>query len=398
MDVISHIKKTLTRIKASLDLTPWYKIAVSAVLVLGSTATVISFLWNEDERVVETPKSHTIQGGRVIAGSSAVYKRQARNLQKQIEGLKNEQKAILGSLAQLTKHMETQISRQDVNEAIRKKEERKHVDQPPPQTTQIPQNVGPHTQQTYAPAIAKPIRGPSVISFPTESKSRGKDRIHLSPGSFVETILLSGVQAAGGKPYPVLLKATQSFIGPNKTRIDLSGCFILGKAMGNLSLGRVEIQPYKLACTARSGRLFERDLKGFVADKNDNSFGVIGEVDLKANSRTATLAFLSSMLQGISQNIEKLHTKTTQTDNGSSTSISGNEGRYIVAGGAAGAANKMTDFFLRHASNLLPTINIHSSQKLYVVIQDSVDLPSWFFTRNKKKGENDFAYISRLID
>ena len=168
--------------------------------------------------------------------------------------------------------------------------------------------------------------------------------------------------------------------------------------MGNLSLGRVEIQPYKLACTAKSGRLFERDLKGFVADKGDNSFGVIGEIDLKTNSRLATLTFLSSMLQGISQNIEKLHTKTTQTESGSSTSISGNEGRYIVAGGAAGAANKMTEFFLRHANNLMPTININSSQKLYVVVQDSVALPSWYFKRNTKKGENDFDYISNLID
>ena len=104
------------------------------------------------------------------------------------------------------------------------------------------------------------------------------------------------------------------------------------------------------------------------------------------------------MIQGISQNIEKLQTKTTQTENGTSTSVSGNEGRYIVAGGAASAANKMTEFFLRHASNLLPTININSSQKLYVVIQDTVDLPSWYFKPNKKRGKNDFAYLSRLID
>lgn len=374
-------------------------------IVASSAYFLASRALDDEEQIVETPASNYPDGGTVINSSATIHKRKNRKLEKQIQKLQAEQKIILDNLRGLTAALDDYKNRQQAentqNESHNATAESTQYSQPP-EPSRVPQNgnVQSASGSTTSSASINPqaVSGPSVISFPTESTKRSFDRIHLSPGSFVETVLLSGVQATNGKPYPVLLKAIQSFIGPNKTRVDLSGCFILGKAKGNLSLSRVEIQPYKLACTAKSGRLFERDLNGFVADKTDNSFGVVGEVDLKADSRLATLTFLSSMIEGIGRNIERLQTKTTQTESGSSTSVTGNEGRYIVAGGAASAANKMTQFFLRHAENLLPTINIHSSQKIYVVIQDSVDLPSWYFKRTKKKGNDGFAYLSRLID
>ena len=281
--------------------------------------------------------------------------------------------------------------------------------EPPPQTKTIsPSGAGAQSLQEVGKAAAAGsaatvgAKGPSVISFPIQSEKTSKRKIHISSGSYIETVLLSGVQAANGKPYPVLLKATQSFVGPNKTRVDLSGCFILGKAMGNLNLGRVEIMPYKLACTAKSGELFERDLKGFVADKDDNSFGIKGDVDLKVGSRLASLTFLSSMIKGISGNIQKLQTQQTSTSSlgGSSTTsnIVGDETRYMAAGGASEAANTITKYFLDHVSGFMPTINVHSSQKLYVIVQESVELPAWYFKKNKKGTDNDFLYVTRLLD
>ena len=57
------------------------------------------------------------------------------------------------------------------------------------------------------------------------------------------SILLTGVVApVGGKPFPVLIALTEAFTAPNSYRVPLRGCFALGKAEGNASSERADIQ------------------------------------------------------------------------------------------------------------------------------------------------------------
>ena len=159
------------------------------------------------------------------------------------------------------------------------------------------------------------------------------------------------------------------------------------------------MQATKISCVSKSGRMFEKDMNGFIADSKDNSFAVMGNVNSKQD-RVASMAFLSSVVEGVGKAIQQAQT-TTQTNalGGSSSIISGDQGKYIAAGGVGNAASQVTQWYLKHAQSLLPTINVGSGQDVWIVTQESVELPNWYFRKEKSKVQNSsFTYLSGFLD
>ncbi|MFK7827886.1 MAG: TraB/VirB10 family protein [Oligoflexales bacterium] len=240
------------------------------------------------------------------------------------------------------------------------------------------------------------LKGESIISFPVQSleKSLG-DSVTIPSGSFVKAKLLTGIEAPEGKALPVLLQADYAFIGPNKSQIDLSGCFLIAKSTGNLSIERVEMQVAKISCVSSSGKSFEQKISGFVADGKDNSFAIEGKVSSKRD-QVAAMAFLSSVVEGISSAVSQAQTNTLRDSQGTSTMISGSQQKFIAAGGASSAANTITNWYLQHAESLLPTINIGSGQEVWIIVQEKTRLPNWYFKRAKTTNGNSF-YLSNIF-
>jgi hypothetical protein len=157
------------------------------------------------------------------------------------------------------------------------------------------------------------------------------------------------------------------------------------------------MQANKISCVSKSGRMFEKELNGFMADGKDSSFGITGLVNSKQD-RVASVAFLSSIVQGIGSAIQQAQTQTQANALGGASSIvSGDQAKYMAAGGVSNAASLVTNWYLQHAQNLLPTINIGSGQDVWIVLQDTVDLPNWYFARAKNtQAVGSFSYLSRL--
>jgi hypothetical protein len=242
-------------------------------------------------------------------------------------------------------------------------------------------------------------RSNSLISFPVKEVSSEKTSgVVIPPGSYVKAKVMTGIEAPEGKTYPVLLQLDYAYIVPNKKRLDLSGCFMIVKSQGDLSTERVQMQASKLSCVSPDGKMFERDVNGFVADDKDNSFAVIGSVNSKQD-RVAAMAFLSSVAEGVGKAIQQA--QTTQTLNplgGNSSAITGNSMAYMGAGGASSAAGMVTQWYLQQAQKLLPTINVGSGQNVWVVMQDTVRLPNDYFRKNSKGGTDEgvYTYFSRV--
>ena len=172
------------------------------------------------------------------------------------------------------------------------------------------------------------------------------------------------------------------------------------KAQGDLSTERVQMQATKMSCVGRDGRMFERDIAGFVADDKDNNFAVAGEVVSKQD-RVAVMAFLSSVVEGVGKAVQQAQTTQQVTPLGGSQSVlTGDEQRYIAAGGASNAAAMVSQWYLKQAQGLLPTINVNSGQNVWVVMQDSVSLPRDYFKNAEKGGnlEDSYSYVSRLVE
>ncbi len=244
--------------------------------------------------------------------------------------------------------------------------------------------------------------GSTMISFPVKGNGKAylkKPSIVLPSGSYVKAVLLTGVEAPEGKTYPVLMQLDFAYVIPNDKRLDLSGCFMIAKAQGDLSTERVQMQATKLSCISKKTGMFEREVNGFVADDADNSFAVIGRVNSKQD-RVAATAFLASIVSGIGKAIQQAQTTQQTTPlGGAQAVITGDQAKYIGAGGASEAASQVTQWYLKQAQNLLPTINVGSGQEVWIVMQDQVDLPKDYFNQNSSGGISNasiYSYFTRI--
>lgn len=364
------------------------------MLALGFGLLLVTYLLSkhQDTKVITYQSSGaSFSTGRTLSRNDDLYKRKDKIYHNKVQDLEDKLAAVTRKLYEY----------EDKLDAFKKPEPAKKQQllplplappklSPPlrdfPTTTVVSNSKSlstPNRRPSAKVRKSSPRRGPQIISFPVKSSGRKPDLgVKLPSGAFVKAKLLTGIEAPEGKALPVLLQADYAFVGPNKSRVDLSGCFLIAKSTGNLSIERVEMQTTKISCVSMSGRTFEREINGYVADGKDNSFAVMGSVNSKRD-RVASMAFLSSVVDGIGKAVSQSQTSTNTNSNGSSsTTITGSQGKYIAASGASTAASTVTSWYLKHAEGLLPTINVGSGQEVWVIIQDSVSLPNWYFRRH----------------
>lgn len=240
--------------------------------------------------------------------------------------------------------------------------------------------------------------GSDLISFPVKSESR-TEGVVLPAGSYVKAKVLTGVDVPEGKTYPVLMVLDFSYIAPNDHKIDLSGCFMIAKAQGDLSTERVQMQATKMSCVSKKGKMFERDVNGFIADDKDGSFAMKGKVNSK-QGRVAAMAFMSGVVEGVGKAVQA--SQTTQSTNafgGGTSLMTGDSAKYAVAGGASNAAGMVAQWYLQQAQNLSPTVEVGSGRDVWIVMNDKVKLPEEFFRKERMDGnESIYSYFSRVLE
>lgn len=388
-----------------------------SILIGCGICSFVFLLFNNgsEERVIlKTQQSIDYKKGRILNNSRNIYKRKEKvlsndmkelqrhykistqELRKQIKTLKSELEKIKENNQQ--KHKKVDETELPLDSSFKSSELKTEVVGKSQKTSSSQKETDRRRDYQNQRYSRKYSKGPTIISFPVKEKERKIDQVVLPAGSFLKAKLLVGIQASESKPVPSLLLAEEAFIGPNKTRVDLTGCFLIAKSSGNLSIERVEMQATKISCVSKSGKMFERKMNGFVADKEDGSFALKGELKSR-QGRVAALGFLSAIVEGVGNAIQQAQTtQSTNAVGGTNSSITGDQGKYLLAGGASNAASRITDWYLKQAEGLLPHIEIKASQNLYVIIQDSVNLPNWYFKQNKKGKPYDYSYLSTILD
>lgn len=423
---MKKIKEKYSKLKDELEKRfPNYKKYVPYVVVgvLTTTLYTISKVQDSVTQVHIHKESVKFEGGRTIGDSRSIYQMKEKVVSKRLDTLENSVKLMSETLTKFVEKSseEKAVEEAPKNESVPSKNETKGENEKTPEVappvseevtfSEPPSSLSVSSVPSYSESPSpRPVskrktfvrevpRGPSIISFPVQGKERVQEEmtVKVPAGSYLKAKLLTGVEASESRPVPVLLQADFFFVGPNKSKIDLSGCFIIAKSQGNLSIERVEMQANKISCVSKSGRMFEKELNGFMADGKDSSFGITGLVNSKQD-RVASVAFLSSIVQGIGSAIQQAQTQTQANALGGASSIvTGDQAKYMAAGGVSNAASLVTNWYLQHAQNLLPTINIGSGQDVWIVLQDTVDLPNWYFARAKNtQAVGSYSYLSRL--
>lgn len=376
----------------------------------------ISDAFSEPEKI-EVIQKRDYQEGRMFPSSfNKTYQGKEKILKARVNEVLEKQEELLKKLSEQNskiQNLESRIKKAS-DRPVEKEVDTKKVENKTNVDQTVKENIRVHPgnsnlYSTYVdPATGKRIRKArshflsnrrKLISFPVASTRKAKkDEITLPSGSYVKAKLLTGVEAPEGRTYPVLLQLDYAHILPNDKKLDLIGCFIIAKAQGDLSTERVQMQATKLSCVAKTGKMFEREINGFIADDSDNSFAVVGKVNSK-QGRVASMAFLSSVVEGVGKAIQMAQTKQeTDALGGSRSVISGDSGKYIAAGGVSNAASQVTQWYLKQAQSLLPTINIGSGQDVWVVMAEKVSLPKDYFNTKRSSGnESVYSYFTNIL-
>lgn len=198
----------------------------------------------------------------------------------------------------------------------------------------------------------------------------------LPTGSHVKARVVSGVEANAREPYPVLLQLDYAFTGPNKTRIDLSQCFMIAKARANMSTERVMMETESLSCVREDGEHFKRDAKGFVAG-SDNTFGATGTY-ISKQGQVLLSAVLASIAKNAGQAIADAQKTTSILGSdkaATAANITGDKVAFVGGSALVDGASLVAQWYLEQAKELLPSIGVGSGQDVFVVMLDSIKIP-----------------------
>ena len=378
---------------------------VSAFLIFLVWLSVMLESINQN-KTIQVTKETDFKDSRLISNSyGRVYRGKERILEKKMDQIINSHLELQESIKALkdkTNQIEVRVEKK---ESDKKEEPVENLREPSkPENVQIPSPEAIRVHQSEVNFRSSSVRerksrSRNLISFPVKSSRVVKNEgIVLPSGSYVKAKMMTGIEAPEGKNYPVLLQLDFAHILPNDKKLDLVGCFMIAKASGSLSTERVEMQAVKLSCVSKTGQMFERKVNGFTADGVDNSFGVTGKVNSKQD-RVAAMAFLSSVVEGVGKAIQSAQTTSSTNSNGGSQSIiTGDQAKYIGAGGIGNAAGQVTQWYLKQAQSLLPTINVGSGRDVWIVMADKVELPKEYFKKTRSvRDESFYSYFTNIL-
>jgi hypothetical protein len=235
----------------------------------------------------------------------------------------------------------------------------------------------PQTYVGFQP-LAQPASAAQTFAVSSESESLADGGQTVLPaGSFVRAKVVSGVEANALEPYPVLLHLQEAFTGPNKTRIDLSHCFMIAKARANLSTERVIMETDTISCVRDNGEHFKTQARGYTAG-DDSSFGSTGTFISKQGQ-----VLLAAVLANIAKNageavaLAQQSTAVVGIDKAATaTNVTGDKGAFVTGKSMVDASATVAQWYLDYAKQLIPSIGIGSGQRVHVVMLDTIRVPT----------------------
>ena len=233
--------------------------------------------------------------------------------------------------------------------------------------------------------------GPYSIAFPVSVKREEKNTGLVVPvGSYVKAKIVSGVQVPTGETYPALLQLDYAFIKPNNRRIDLSGCFVVAKAEGDLSTERLQMSPHSISCYGPRGMYFKREkLNGWVSDTLDNDFALNAEVKLN-QGRVAQAAFAKALLDGLGSSLER----NTRSIGGKG--IDDEKPDVILRDSGQKVGSQVADYYLSYVKGLRPTLKVTSGRDCWVIMGTELELPYEYF-KKEDSDETQFDYLTDIF-
>ena len=206
-------------------------------------------------------------------------------------------------------------------------------------------------------------------------------RNYLPAGSYAPALVLSGVDASTAvtsqaEPIPVVFRITAPAVtaGTRSTTghtIDLTGCTVTGSARGDLSSERVYVRLLKMSCIQAGGRVFERDVAGYMSGAG--KAGARGLV-VSREGRLISNAAIAGALGGLAEGVSSIGDAASGADAASFEDVLKGAGATSAAGGVSGAANRLSEYYIERAEQYQPVVSLYGGTEVELVFMEGVDL------------------------
>ena len=251
---------------------------------------------------------------------------------------------------------------------------------PPPASQDSPQSKPPQTRVLTDLIVLDMEK--ERTSLPDKERKKEERRPKageiIPAGSFVEGILLNGLNApATGKavsnPLPVLIRLVDLSVLPNRYRMDIKDCFVIGAGYGDLSSERAYVRIETLSCVKENGEVMEAKVDGYVSGE-DGLVGLSGRVVTKQGQILAR-TLIAGFLEGVARAFQQAGTTIAISPQGAVSTINPDDALQVgLFSGLGEATKKLADFYMKLANQMFPVIEVNAGRKVDVVFLSSVKL------------------------
>ena len=225
----------------------------------------------------------------------------------------------------------------------------------------------------------KTFRPEKSIAEKSKETTNTKDPAWLPSGSFVKAVLLSGLDAptnsgANASPYPVLLRLMDNAVLPNKFRMDIKDCFIVGESYGDISSERAFIRTTQMSCVRNDTTTIDTSFKGYISGE-DGKVGLRGRLVSKDGTMIAR-ALMAGFISGISSAFKPSTSISLTSSDSTSYSFpsASTIGTATALGGTSKAAEILSQHYVDMAKNIYPIIEIDAGRLVDIVVTNGMEL------------------------
>lgn len=244
------------------------------------------------------------------------------------------------------------------------------IDEPEPTRQQAVRSAGSRPGQT-----SRDRRG-ELIDVETTPE------IYIPSGSLFQGVLLNGMDAptssgSAREPYPATIRLTSLAMLPNRFTTNVRECFVLAAGFGRLDSERVHLRTEMLSCVLQDGGVIDVPIEGYITGE-DGKVGLRGVV-VERTGQLLMRAALAGLGSGFSEALQPRQIQSVRTGgqaggvefDAPDTSEVLEIGAYA---GAAGAMEKLSDYYLERADQIFPIIEIDAMRTVTVHLSAGVNL------------------------
>lgn len=197
------------------------------------------------------------------------------------------------------------------------------------------------------------------------------DGIYIPEGSFLRAIMLNGADAPTGgmsqeNPLAIAFEAVDFIDMPNKYKTKIKNCRFIAQVWGDLSSERVMGRLEAGNCIV-NGQTVRLEIKGHIIGE-DGKPGVRGRVVTKQGQVLANAA-LASAVEAIGGLYSNTVGTTTVGALGVTRTVDSKDLKNAaIGGGVGGAAEKLSDYYMKRANDLFPIIEADAGRVVEILV------------------------------